>query len=125
MSLIAVAGPPSPGPGEREGMLEGARQALVQEGIAAADIVRIDVPGRGAGEEGEGTLRAELEPAVPILQSGSLFGGRQGLLVVDAPGKKHRKTPPPDPEAKSARSQANKMRMAKTMEKTHRRRGRG
>lgn len=84
MSLIAVAGPPSPGPGEREGMLEGARQALVQEGIAAADIVRIDVPGRGAGEEGEGTLRAELEPAVPILQSGSLFGGRQGLLVVDA-----------------------------------------
>src|SRR5690554_30353 len=84
MSLIAVAGPPSPGPGEREGMLEAARQALVQEGIAAADIVRIDVPGRGAGEEGEGTLRAELEPAVPILQSGSLFGGRQGLLVVDA-----------------------------------------
>ncbi|HEX7099149.1 MAG TPA: hypothetical protein VF377_07900 [Acidimicrobiia bacterium] len=84
MSLIAVAGPPSPGPGEREGMLEAARQALVEEGIAAADIVRIDVPGRGAGEEGEGTLRAELEPAVPILQSGSLFGGRQGLLVVDA-----------------------------------------
>ena len=50
--------------------------------------------------------------------------GRSGG-VVDAPGKKHRKTPPPDPEAKTARSQANKMRMAKTMEKTHRRRGRG
>ena len=50
--------------------------------------------------------------------------GRSGGLV-DAPGKKHRKTPPADPEAKTARSQADKMRMAKTMVKTHRRRGRG
>jgi len=50
--------------------------------------------------------------------------GRSGG-VVDAPGKKHRKTAPADPEAKTARSQANKMRMAKTMVKTHRRRGRG
>ena len=84
MSLIAVTGPSNPGPGEREEMLEAARQALLEEGIEPADIVRIDVPGRGAGEDGEGTLRAELEPVVPILQSGSLFGGRQGLLVVDA-----------------------------------------
>ena len=50
--------------------------------------------------------------------------GRSGG-VVDAPGKKHRKTAPADPEAKTARSQADKMRMAKTMVKTHRRRGRG
>jgi hypothetical protein len=50
--------------------------------------------------------------------------GRSGG-VVDAPGKKHRKTAPADPEAKTARSQAEKMRMAKTMMKTHRRRGRG
>src|SRR5690554_5688857 len=84
MSLIAVTGPPSPGPGEREEMLEAARQALAEEGVDPADVVRIDVPGRGAGEEGEGTLRAELEPAVPILQSGSLFGGKQGLFLVDA-----------------------------------------
>jgi hypothetical protein len=50
--------------------------------------------------------------------------GRSGG-VVDAPGKKHRKTAPADPQAKTARSQADKMRMAKTMVKTHRRRGRG
>ena len=50
--------------------------------------------------------------------------GRSGG-VVDAPGKKHRKTAPADPQAKTARSQADKVRMAKTMVKTHRRRGRG
>ena len=50
--------------------------------------------------------------------------GRSGG-VVDAPGKKHRKTAPADPQAKTARSQADKVPMAKTMVKTHRRRGRG
>ncbi|HLU30943.1 MAG TPA: hypothetical protein VK088_04235 [Acidimicrobiia bacterium] len=84
MSLYLVAGPASPGPGERESMLETARDLLARAGVDAADVVRIDVPGRGAGEEGEGTLRSEIEPAVPILQSGSLFGGSQALLLVDA-----------------------------------------
>ena len=50
--------------------------------------------------------------------------GRSGG-VVDAPGKKHRKAAPTDPDANLADSQADKMRMAKTMVKTHRRRGRG
>ena len=50
--------------------------------------------------------------------------GRSGG-VVDARGKTHRKRAPADPDAKTARSQADKMRMAKTMVKTHRRRGRG
>jgi len=50
--------------------------------------------------------------------------GRSGG-VVDAPGKKHRKAPPTDPDARIADSQADKMRMAKTMVKTYRRRGRG
>ena len=45
--------------------------------------------------------------------------------VVDAPGKKHRKPMPADPRAPEAKSQAAKMRAAKTMVKTHRRRGRG
>jgi hypothetical protein len=45
--------------------------------------------------------------------------------VVDAPGKKHRKAAPTDPDANIADSQADKMRMAKTMAKTYRRRGRG
>jgi hypothetical protein len=50
--------------------------------------------------------------------------GRSGG-VVDAPGKKHRKAAPTDPDASIADSQADKMRMAKTMAKTYRRRGRG
>lgn len=50
--------------------------------------------------------------------------GRSGG-VVDAPGKKHRKPMPADPGANIADSQAAKMRMARTMVKTNRRRGRG
>jgi hypothetical protein len=50
--------------------------------------------------------------------------GRSGG-VVDAPGKKHRKPIPSDPNANMVHSQAAKMRMAKTMVKTNRRRGRG
>jgi hypothetical protein len=50
--------------------------------------------------------------------------GRSGG-VVDAPGKKHRKAAPTDPDANIADSQAAKMRTAKTMEKTNRLRGRG
>jgi hypothetical protein len=50
--------------------------------------------------------------------------GRSGG-VVDAPGKKHRKPMPADSGAKKAASQAAKMRAAKTMVKTNRRRGRG
>jgi DNA polymerase III delta subunit len=84
MSLYVIAGPPGAGPGEREEMLAAARQVLAESDVASGDVVRIDVPGRGAGEEGEGSLRAELEPAVPILQSGSLFGGSQALLLADA-----------------------------------------
>lgn len=84
MSLFVVSGPSNAGPGEREEMLATGRRLLADAGVDPNDVVRIDVPGRGAGEEGEGSLRAELEPAVPILQSGSLFGGSQGLFLVDA-----------------------------------------
>jgi hypothetical protein len=44
---------------------------------------------------------------------------------VDAPGKKHRKPPPADPDAAAVRSQAAKLRSATPMIKTSRRRGRG
>lgn len=84
MSLYVVSGPSGAGPGERDEMLSAARQVLAEANVAPGDVVRIDVPGRGAGAEGEGTMRAELEPAVPILQSGSLFGGSQALLLTDA-----------------------------------------
>jgi hypothetical protein len=50
--------------------------------------------------------------------------GRSGG-VVDAPGKRHRKPTQADPGANRADSQAAKMRMARTMVKTNRRRGRG
>jgi hypothetical protein len=50
--------------------------------------------------------------------------GRSGG-VVDAPGKKHRKPMRDDPGANLTGSQAAKMRMARTMVKTNRRRGRG
>jgi hypothetical protein len=50
--------------------------------------------------------------------------GRSGG-VVDAPGKRHRKPMPTDPGPTRAASQVAKMRTAKTMVKTNRRRGRG
>lgn len=50
--------------------------------------------------------------------------GRSGG-VVDAPGKKRRKPMPSDPGASIADSQAAKVRMARPMVKTNRRRGRG
>ncbi|MPZ52020.1 MAG: hypothetical protein GEU79_04680 [Acidimicrobiia bacterium] len=83
-TLFWIKGPRSSdtGPGEREEMMVAARQHLDESG--ADEVVRIDVPGRGAGEEGSGELRAELQPAVPVLQSGSLFGDKQALFLVDA-----------------------------------------
>jgi hypothetical protein len=50
--------------------------------------------------------------------------GRSGGAV-DAPGKKHRKPMRTDPGANIVDSQAAKMRTARTMVKTNRRRGRG
>jgi len=78
----AVVGPNDAGPGERQEMLDRARHLLEQAGVD--DIDRFDIPGRGAGEESDGTLRPEVERLIPALQSGSLFGGRRGVMVVDA-----------------------------------------
>ena len=58
--------------------------------------------------------------AAPRAEKKNRSGG-----VVDAPGKKHRKPAPADPRAAKAGSQAAKMRTARTMVKTNRRRGRG
>ena len=68
------------------------------------------------------TKTAPEEPsAAPALKNPK---GRSGG-VVDAPGKRHRKPPPADPNATRVASQAVKMRTARTMVKTNRRRGRG
>lgn len=84
MALMVVAGPSGPGPGEREQMLELAAKHLDSQGVGRDQTVRIDVPGRGAGEAGDGALRSELEPMIPLLQSGSLFGETEGLEIMDA-----------------------------------------
>jgi DNA polymerase III delta subunit len=65
-------------------MLQAAAGHFAETGVDRGQVIRVDVPGRGAGEEGEGDIRAELEPLIPLLQSGSLFGEPQGLEVVDA-----------------------------------------
>ncbi len=84
-SVIHVKGPSDAGPGERQEMLEISRRLLHQAGVERSGVVRIDVPSRGAEEPGEGgVLRPAIEPVVPALQSGSLFGDRQGIEVLDA-----------------------------------------
>jgi DNA polymerase III delta subunit len=81
--IVVIAGPSQAGPGERGLMLEAARDALEQ--LGATDVTRVDVPGRGSGDDTEDSgLRQSVAGAVPALQSGSLFGGSTGVLLVDA-----------------------------------------
>lgn len=84
MPLLLITGPSNAGPGERKQMLDAASAFFSDSGIERSDVLRIDVPGRGAGEDGDGVLRAELESIVPMLQSGSLFGAGTGLELIDA-----------------------------------------
>ena len=81
--LVVIAGPREMGPGERDIMMGQAARALSQLGVD--DPIRIDVPAKGAAGDGEdGTMRVAVQEIVPALQSGSLFGGAAGVLVVDA-----------------------------------------
>ena len=64
-------------------MISAAHKALRQ--LDAEDVARIDVPGKGSGDDtAESGMRASVAPAIPALQSGSLFGGASGALIVDA-----------------------------------------
>ena len=82
--------------------------------------------------DGAADLLQQLTPDAPAVAENKPTGGaaprrsreRSGGIV-DAPGKTHRPPMPTDPGANRADSQAAKMRAAKTMVKTHRRRGRG
>lgn len=66
-------------------MLQRATAALEQLGVE--DVTRIDVPDKGSGEEqSDAGIRLPLQALIPALQSGSLFGDRIGVLVVDAQG---------------------------------------
>lgn len=82
--LVHIRGPSNPGPGERSLMLERAAQVFADSGIDPPDIVRINVPGRGQSAASEAPVRPEVEPVIPALQSGSLFGGRTGVMIMDA-----------------------------------------
>ncbi|HSF84699.1 MAG TPA: hypothetical protein VLG28_03445 [Acidimicrobiia bacterium] len=84
--IVTIAGPSQAGPGERQLMLDAAKGALDQLGATGAtDVTRIDVPGKGSGDDTEDSgLRTPVASAIPALQSGSLFGGSPAVLVVDA-----------------------------------------
>ena len=64
-------------------MLSRARDFLTAQD--SIDLIRVDVPGRRSGEDiSAAGMRASVQAVIPALQSGSLFGDRTGLLVVDA-----------------------------------------
>ena len=65
--------------------MERAQAALAQ--LEVDDVTRIDVPGKGSGDEAsDAGIRLPVQSLIPALQSGSLFGDRVGVLVVDAQG---------------------------------------
>ena len=94
------------------------REALTKQIASVRDSATelLEQLARGA------TKGSKRNPAAPAALGKTK--GRSGG-VVDAPGKKHRKPTQADPGANIADSQAAKMRMARTMVKTNRRRGRG
>ena len=62
-----------------------AAEAILDEADVHGDpVIRVHVPGRGEGGSGDGGLRADLEPIVPALQSVSLFGDLQAVLLLGA-----------------------------------------
>ena len=65
-------------------MMSRAGDALQQ--LEIANPTRIDVPPKGSGSDDttDGVMRTAVQEIVPALQSGSLFGGADGVLVVDA-----------------------------------------
>ena len=82
--LVVISGPRDAGPGERDLMMERANAALEQLGVESP--TRIDVPPKGAttGDDEDSAMRGAVQEIVPALQSGSLFGGADGVLIVDA-----------------------------------------
>jgi len=64
-------------------MLAIAAEAFESAGVE--DPTRVDVPGRGSGSSDDGmSLRDQIHAIIPALQSGSLFGGATGVLVMDS-----------------------------------------
>ncbi len=77
--VVALVGQ-NAGPGDRSDLIERAREHLAP---LVGEVSRIDVPAKGTA--GDGTdMRPPVDSLVPALQSGSLFGGDSGILVIDA-----------------------------------------
>ncbi len=55
-----------------------------QAGIERGDVLRIHVPGRGQESEWSGSVRSEIAPLIPALQSVSLFGDMAAVLLLEA-----------------------------------------
>ncbi len=84
--LLHVKGPADAGAGERQEMLERAAAFFGSTRWPRRTWCASMSPGRG-GSEGSidgASLRHELEPLIPALQSTSLFGNASGVEVVDA-----------------------------------------
>ncbi len=81
MAFHLISGPRDSGPGERALMFERAGEIFAAAGSDTPE--RIDIAAKDAGESSDAGLRESVQRIVPALQSGSLFGGSAGLLVVD------------------------------------------
>jgi DNA polymerase III delta subunit len=84
MGWHAIIGPRDASATEQEQMRTRAARIFKDEGVE--DPHRVDVPGKGTSTTGDdnGALRESVQMIIPALQSGSLFGGKTGVLVVDA-----------------------------------------
>ena len=113
---------------EQLGRIAGTVQAKTA-GLMDSDALKKEL---ARVRDGAADLLRQLTPDAPPVATSRPTGGpaptrSQGRSggIVDAPGKKHRPRMPTDPGANRADSQAAKVRAAKTMVKTSRRRGRG
>ena len=83
MGWYAIVGPRDAGATERDQMLSRAAEIFAAQDVSGPH--RVDVPGKGTAAAQDGAaLRDGVSSMVPALQSGSLFGGKTGVLVVDS-----------------------------------------
>ena len=113
---------------EQLGRIAGTFQAKAEGWLDREALTRQIASVRDAAAElleqlGGGPTKASKKVPAATAALGKTKGRSGG--VVDAPGKRHRKPMRTDPGANIVDSQAAKMRTAKTMVKTNRRRGRG
>ena len=115
--------------GRIAGTLHAKAEGLMDRATLTKQIASVRDSAAELLEQVGGIAKAALEEpsATPVRQTTPARQNTKGRSggVVDAPGKRHRKPLPHDPDAPRAASQAAKLRTAKTMVKTNQRRGRG